>query len=76
MCINLQHKFNINLNLFGCMICLSVQTAFEAPPGMTVTNQNEVHDEIENRLNLRNACYHSIQNVLSSHVISNKTGYV
>jgi hypothetical protein len=45
------------------MICLSVQTAFEDPPGMTVTNQNEIHDETENRLNLRNACYHSIQNV-------------
>jgi hypothetical protein len=36
---------------------------------MTLTNQNEIHDEIKSRLNSGNACYHSVQNVLSSCLI-------
>jgi hypothetical protein len=36
--------------------------------GMTVTNQNDIRDEIENRLNSGNACYYSVQNLLSSHL--------
>jgi hypothetical protein len=38
--------------------------------GTTLTNQNDIHDEIKNRLNSGNACYHSVQNLLSSHLIS------
>jgi sorting nexin-29 len=38
--------------------------------GTTLTNQNDICDEIKNRLNLGNACYHSVQNLLSSHLIS------
>jgi flagellar hook protein FlgE len=34
--------------------------------GMTLTNQNDIHDEIKNRLNSGNTCYHSVQNLLSS----------
>jgi hypothetical protein len=34
------------------------------------TNQNDIHDEIKNRLNSGNACYYSVQNLLSSHLIS------
>jgi hypothetical protein len=34
--------------------------------GMTLTNQNDVHDEIKSGLNSGNACYYSIQNILSS----------
>jgi hypothetical protein len=37
---------------------------------MTSTNQNDIHDEIKSRLNSGNACYHSVQNLLSSHLIS------
>jgi hypothetical protein len=33
--------------------------------GRALTNQNDIHDEIKSRLNLRNACYHSLQNFLS-----------
>jgi hypothetical protein len=33
---------------------------------MTVTNQNCIHEEIKRRLNSGNACYHSVQNLLSS----------
>jgi hypothetical protein len=37
---------------------------------MTLTNQNDIHDEIKSRLNSGNACYHSVQNILSSRLIS------
>jgi hypothetical protein len=36
----------------------------------TITDQNGIHDEIKSRLNSRNACYYSVQNLLSSHLIS------
>jgi hypothetical protein len=38
--------------------------------GTLLTNQNDIHDEIKSRLNLGNACYYSVQNLLSSHLIS------
>jgi hypothetical protein len=34
--------------------------------GMTITNQNLIQEVIKRRLNLGNACYHSVQNFLSS----------
>jgi hypothetical protein len=37
--------------------------------GMTLTNKNDIHNEIKSRLNLGNPCYHSVQNLLSSHLI-------
>jgi hypothetical protein len=37
---------------------------------MTLTNQNDIHDEIKGRLNSGNAYYHSVQNLLSSRLIS------
>jgi hypothetical protein len=36
----------------------------------TLTNQNDIHDEIKSRLNSENAYYYSVQNLLSSHLIS------
>jgi hypothetical protein len=38
--------------------------------GTTLTNQNDIHDEIKNMLNSGNACYYSVQNLLSSRLIS------
>jgi hypothetical protein len=38
--------------------------------GATLTNQNDIHDEIKSRLNSGNACYHSVQNILSFRLIS------
>jgi hypothetical protein len=38
--------------------------------GTTVTNQNDIQDEIKSRLNSGNACYYSVQNILSSHLMS------
>jgi hypothetical protein len=34
--------------------------------GMTVKNQSCIHEHVKSRLNSRNACYHSIRNILSS----------
>jgi hypothetical protein len=38
--------------------------------GTTLTNQNDIHDEIKSRLHLGNACYYSVHNLLSSCLIS------
>jgi hypothetical protein len=38
--------------------------------GTTVTNQNLIQEKIKMRLNSRNACYHSVQNSLSSRLLS------
>jgi hypothetical protein len=40
--------------------------------GITPTDKNSIHDEIKSRLNSGNACYHSVNNLLSSHRISEK----
>ena len=34
--------------------------------GTTLTNQNSIQEEIKGRLKSGNACYHSVQNILSS----------
>jgi predicted GTPase len=38
--------------------------------GTTVTNQNLIQEEIKRRLSSGNVCYHSIQSLLSSHLLS------
>jgi hypothetical protein len=38
--------------------------------GTTLTNKNDIHDEIKSRFNSGNACYYSVQNLLSSRFIS------
>jgi hypothetical protein len=38
--------------------------------GMTVTNQNLIHEEMKSRLNLGYPCHHSVQNLLSSCLLS------
>ena len=37
--------------------------------GRTLTNQNSIQEEIKSRLKSRNACYHSVQNLLSSSLL-------
>ena len=37
--------------------------------GTTLKNQNSVQEEIKCRLNLGNACYYSVQNLLSSSLL-------
>ena len=38
--------------------------------GTTLTNENSIQKEIKSRLKLGNACYHSLQNLLSSSFLS------
>jgi len=38
--------------------------------GTTLTNQNYIAEEIKSRLRSGNACYHSVQNLLSSRLLS------
>ena len=38
--------------------------------GMTLTDQNSIQEEIKSRLKLANACYHLVQNLLSSRLLS------
>src|SRR5215469_12814026 len=37
--------------------------------GVTLTDQNSIQEEIKSRLNLGNACYHLVQNLLSSRLL-------
>ena len=37
---------------------------------IVLTNQNSIQEEIKSRLKLGNACYHSVQNLLSSSLLS------
>jgi hypothetical protein len=43
---------------------------YPIPRVATVTNQNFIKEEIKRRLNSGNACYHSVQNLLSSRLLS------
>ena len=38
--------------------------------GTTLTNKNSIAEEIKSRLRSGNACYHSVQNLLSSRLLS------
>jgi len=38
--------------------------------GITLTNQNSIPEEIKIRLRSGNACYNSVQNLLSSRLLS------
>ena len=38
--------------------------------GTTLTDQNSIQEEIKGRLKLGNVCYHSVQNLLSSSLLS------
>jgi len=38
--------------------------------GMALTYQNSIQEEIKSRLKLGNACYHLVQNILSSRLLS------
>jgi hypothetical protein len=38
--------------------------------GTTLTNQSSIQEEIKGRLKSGNACYHSVQNLLSSSLLS------
>jgi len=39
--------------------------------GTALPNQNYIQEEIKGRMNSGNACYHSVQNLLSSSLLPN-----
>jgi hypothetical protein len=41
--------------------------------GTTLTDRNSIHEEIKSRLKSGNACYHSVQNLLCSRLLSKNT---
>jgi hypothetical protein len=41
--------------------------------GTSLTNKNSVQEEIKSRLKSGNACYHSVQDLLSSSLLSKNT---
>ena len=40
--------------------------------GVTVTNTNDIREEIKRRINMGNACYYSLEKILSSYLLSKK----
>ena len=40
--------------------------------GTTLTNKNSIQEDIKSRLKVGNACYYSVQNLLSSSLLSKK----
>ena len=40
--------------------------------GVTVTNTNDIREEIKHRINVGNACYYSLEKIVSSHLLSKK----
>jgi hypothetical protein len=40
--------------------------------GTTIKNRNLIQEEIKRRLNSGNVCYHSVQNLLSSRMLSKR----
>jgi hypothetical protein len=62
------HNHNININ----------NKSFERVEefkylGATLMNRNSIHEEIKSRLQSGNACYHLVQNLLSSRLLSKNT---
>ena len=54
---------------------MSIDSTFESVEefkclGTALTNQNSIPEEIKSRLRSGNACYHSVQNILSSRLLS------
>ena len=40
--------------------------------GVTVTNTNDIHKEIKRRIDIRNTCYYSFEQIISSCLLSKK----
>ena len=40
--------------------------------GVTVTNTSDIRENIKRRINMGNACYYSLEKILSSHLFSKK----
>jgi len=68
MVVSHHHNAGQNHNSLTANKCFGNVTTFKCL-GTTVTNHNCIHKEIKRRLNFGNMCYHSLQNLLSSHLL-------
>jgi hypothetical protein len=65
---NARHNHNINIDN------ISFERVEEFKYlGTALTNRNSIQEEIKSRLKSGNACYHSVQNLLSSRLLSRNT---
>jgi hypothetical protein len=63
------HKGRQKHNIKIAKMCFADVAKFKYL-GITLTGQNCMHEEIKRRLNSGNACHHSVQSLLSSHLLS------
>ena len=66
---------NINIKSIKNTRNIKINNSFEMVEqfiylGTTLTNQNSIQEEIKSRLKSGNACYYSVQNLLSSSLLS------
>jgi hypothetical protein len=66
----ISHHLNSGQNQYIRIANESFENVAEFKYLGTLTNQNDIHDEIKSRLNLGNACYYSVQNLFFP--VSNK----
>ena len=65
------YKLTINLISTVCIHYSTFERVEEFKYfGTTLTNQNSIAEEIKSRLRPGNSCYHSVQNLLSSRLLS------
>jgi len=69
MIMSYHQKVGQNRNLLIALKFFENVTNFKYL-GITVANQSCIHEETKIRFNSENACYHSVQNLLSSHLLS------
>ena len=53
-----------------CIICRCIYSFCGINRGTTLTNRNSIQEEIKSRLKSENACCYSVQNILSSSLLS------
>jgi hypothetical protein len=65
-------EFSINTNICIVKRIRTINCKYEnfGYFGTTLTNQSLIQEEIKRRLNSGNVCYHSVQNLLSSRLLS------
>jgi len=69
--INQNYSNNLNYNPMDKIDNSSTEMVEEFKClGTTLTNKNSIQEEIKSRLKVGNACYYSVQNLLSSSLLS------
>jgi len=56
-----------NIEIYNCYLERAEEFKYL---GTTLTNQNSIQEESKSRMNSGNACYHSVQNLMSSSLLS------